>query len=104
MLRDEPGYLVDPEEWDEEICRIIAAEEAISLGDDHWAVIYFMRHYQTEHGISPDARLAFAFLATEKNLNRNAARQLFFELFPYGYVKQACKIAGMMQPRAWSTG
>jgi tRNA 2-thiouridine synthesizing protein E len=27
-----------------------------------------------------------------------------FELFPYGYVKQACKIAGMKKPRAWSTG
>jgi len=27
-----------------------------------------------------------------------------FELFPYGYVKQACKIAGMRKPRAWSTG
>jgi len=29
---------------------------------------------------------------------------LVFELFPYGYVKQACKIAGMKKPRAWSTG
>jgi len=27
-----------------------------------------------------------------------------FVLFPYGYVKQACKIAGMRRPRAWSTG
>jgi len=27
-----------------------------------------------------------------------------FDLFPYGYVKQACKIAGMKKPRAWSTG
>ena len=27
-----------------------------------------------------------------------------FDLFPYGYVKQACKIAGMQRPRAWSTG
>jgi len=24
--------------------------------------------------------------------------------FAYGYVKQACKIAGMKRPRAWSTG
>ena len=29
---------------------------------------------------------------------------LVFELFPYGYVKQACKIAGMRKPRSWSTG
>ncbi|MGC2048350.1 MAG: sulfite reductase subunit gamma, partial [Gallionella sp.] len=23
---------------------------------------------------------------------------------PYGYVKQACRIAGMKRPRGWSTG
>lgn len=27
-----------------------------------------------------------------------------FELFSYGYLGQACKIAGMRRPRAWSTG
>jgi len=32
------------------------------------------------------------------------SRNMVFELFPYGYVKQACKIAGMKRPRAWSTG
>ena len=31
-------------------------------------------------------------------------RNDLFMLFPYGYVKQACKIAGMRRPRAWSTG
>jgi tRNA 2-thiouridine synthesizing protein E len=33
-----------------------------------------------------------------------AERNDLFVLFPYGYVKQACKIAGMRRPRAWSTG
>ncbi len=28
----------------------------------------------------------------------------FMREFPYGYVKQACRIAGMKRPRAWSTG
>jgi len=36
-------------------------------------------------------------------LGKDAQKKLF-ELFPYGYVKQACKIAGMRRPRAWSTG
>jgi len=36
-------------------------------------------------------------------MGRDAQKKLF-ELFPYGYVKQACKIAGMRRPRAWSTG
>ena len=32
------------------------------------------------------------------------AHKRLFELFPYGYVKQSCRIAGMKRPRAWSTG
>jgi sulfur relay (sulfurtransferase) DsrC/TusE family protein len=35
---------------------------------------------------------------------RSISRNAVFELFPYGYVKQACKIAGMKRPRGWSTG
>ena len=33
-----------------------------------------------------------------------ADRNDLFRLFPYGYVKQAYKIAVMRRPRAWSTG
>lgn len=104
ILRDEPGYLVDPGDWDDEVAKVIAAEEEIELSEDHWAIIRFMRNYQEEHGVSPDARFVFSFLAKQKKITKNEARTLFFQLFPYGYVKQACKIAGMVQPRAWSTG
>jgi sulfur relay (sulfurtransferase) DsrC/TusE family protein len=43
------------------------------------------------------------FLADEVGAG-SVARQRLFELFPYGYVRQACKVAGMRRPRAWSTG
>jgi len=35
---------------------------------------------------------------------RHDACKRIFELFSYGYVAQACKIAGMKRPRGWSTG
>ena len=35
---------------------------------------------------------------------KQAGREELFTLFPYGYVRQVTKIAGMRQPRAWSTG
>jgi len=76
----------------------------LSLGDDQWAVIEFMRDYQDRYGIAADARFTFRFLAEHHGESQKAARQRFFELFPYGYTKQACKIAGMRQPPAWSTG
>ncbi len=104
VTRDEAGYLVDPELWDETIARHLAEEEGLELDDRHWAVIGFMRSYLEQHGIAADARFVFRFLAEREGSDTTAGRKLFFELFPYGYVKQACKIAGMRQPRAWSTG
>lgn len=98
--RDAEGYLIDSMEWTEDIARAIAAEEGIELGPDHWRVIRFMRAWLDEHGVSADARHVMKMLGGE----RDAGRARLFELFPYGYVKQACRIAGMKRPRVWSTG
>jgi len=104
VQRDGHGYLIDPQAWDEQVAMAIAEEEGLVLGEQHWAVIRFMRRSYEEHDVPVDARYVFAFLAEHLGQNKTAARRHFFELFPYGYVKQACKIAGMRQPRAWSTG
>ena len=104
LERDAHGYLLDPDQWDEEVGGAIAREEGITLGEEHMAIIGFMRSSFEEHGIPVDARYVFSFLADHLNVGKTQARRRFFELFPYGYVKQACKIAGMRQPRAWSTG
>ena len=100
---DDEGYLVDPEEWDEKVARALAKTEGVGLGEEHWKVLRFMRAYYEDHQVAADARFVIRHLADECGLGRQAKRRLF-ELFPYGYVKQACKIAGMKRPRAWSTG
>jgi len=98
---DAEGYLVEPLDWSEEVAQELARQESIPLDDDHWDVIRFMRTYYDEHQVAPDARFVIKHLTERLG---NAARNKLFELFPYGYVKQACKIAGMKRPRAWSTG
>jgi tRNA 2-thiouridine synthesizing protein E len=100
---DEEGYLVDPAQWNEAVAARLAQNESVVLGEVHWQAIRFMRRYFEEHQIAPDARFVVKHLATECGLGDEARKRLF-ELFPYGYVKQACKIAGMRRPRAWSTG
>ena len=101
--RDIEGYLVDPADWNREIAAELAREEGLELNDDHWKVMEFMRRYYDEHHVAADARFTIKFLADEAGYGRGARKRLF-ELFPYGYVKQACKISGMKRPRAWSTG
>jgi tRNA 2-thiouridine synthesizing protein E len=104
LERDIEGYIVDPEDWNQEVARELAAEEGLELSDDYWPILNYMRDYWSEHKIAPDVRHVIKYLAEERGLGRNRAKQQIFELFPYGYVKQACKIAGMQRPRAWSTG
>ncbi len=104
VTRDVEGYLIDPDEWNKEIANNLASEEGIDLDKRHWTMLDFMRNYYGEHNITPDIRHLMDYLAIENNCDKKEAKQLIFELFPYGYVKQACKIAGMKRPRAWSTG
>jgi len=101
---DEQGFLVDPEDWNEAVAGELARRNDVVLTDDHWAVLRFMRDALERDGIAPDARFAFQFLDQKAKERAKSGRELFFELFPYGYVGQACRIAGMRQPRAWSTG
>lgn len=99
--RDAEGYLVEPGDWNEDVARVLAVDEDIQLNDDHWDVIRFMRDYYDEHQVAADARFVIKHL--EARMGKDARKNLF-ELFPYGHVKQICKISGMRRPRAWSTG
>jgi tRNA 2-thiouridine synthesizing protein E len=70
------------------------------LTGEHWDVLRFMRAYFEEHQVPPDARFVMRHLSQTRGADRNR----LFDLFPYGYAGQACKIAGMRRPRIWSTG
>ncbi len=98
---DEEGYLIDPADWSEALATAFAGHEKIILTEAHWDAIRFMRDYYQEHQVIPDVRHVVRHLSARFGA---ASRNMMFELFPYGYVKQACKIAGMKRPRGWSTG
>jgi len=101
---DAEGYLTDPEQWDESVARALALEENIELDPAYWPVLHFMREYWSEHRVAPDVRHVVDFLVKTGEFDKKTAKQHLFRLFPYGYVQQACKVAGMQRPRAWSTG
>ncbi|GMR07829.1 MAG: TusE/DsrC/DsvC family sulfur relay protein [Gammaproteobacteria bacterium] len=104
VSRDNEGYLVDPEDWDENVANELASEENIELNDEYWPVLNFMRDYYNEHGVAADVRHVTKFLVNKHGHDKKQAKKIIFTLFPYGYVKQACKISGMKRPRGWSTG
>lgn len=97
---DTEGYLVDPAQWNELWAIAAARSQHIVLTPEHWEVLRYMRAFLERHQVAPDARFVMRDLTERFGTHRNR----LFELFPYGYVGQACKIAGMRRPRAWSTG
>jgi tRNA 2-thiouridine synthesizing protein E len=100
---DDEGYLIDPGSWNKDIAGQLARKEGLELGDEHWKIIHYVRSHYDEHHTPPDARHVTKFVADDMGYGRKAGNRLFV-LFPYGYVKETCKIAGMKRPRAWSTG
>ena len=100
---DAEGYLINPDDWNETIAEQLATGEGVTLSNEHWQVLRFMRDYYDAHQVAADARFTIKFMAEEMGYGRKA-RNYLFQLFPYGYVQQACKIAGMKRPRGWSTG
>jgi TusE/DsrC/DsvC family sulfur relay protein len=101
---DGHGYLTDPDHWSPDFAAHVADAEGITLTPRHMDIITFIRASLDKNGITPDARFVFKYLAEPDGLSKPQAKAALFDLFPYGYVKQAIKIAGMKQPRAWSTG
>lgn len=101
---DGNGYLTNPDQWTPEFTEYMADKESISLTPEHHEVLDFIRESEADHGVMPDVRHVLKLLASKDNLDKSGSKDALFELFPYGYVGQACKMAGMRQPRAWSTG
>ena len=88
--------------------RVIAESQArrfiVDTLESTIPLLRFMRGFWAEHRIAPDVRHVVDFLVKEQGFDKKRAKEHLFRLFPYGYVKQACKIAGMRKPRVWSTG
>jgi len=100
---DDQGYLINPDEWNFDVAEQFAKQADIKLGEDHKKVLKFIRDSFEKNQIAVDARFVIKYLAEELGYGYNASKYLY-ELFPYGYMQQACKIAGMKRPRGWSTG
>jgi TusE/DsrC/DsvC family sulfur relay protein len=90
--RDAEGFLLDLDQWTEEMAAEIAAENGIdALTDRHWQVIHFMRETYQSTGSAPSIRtLGKASGVPIKEL---------YALFPKGPAKLAAKIAGIPKPR-----
>jgi tRNA 2-thiouridine synthesizing protein E len=88
---DEDGFLVDPEDWSEDMAAYFATmEDVTELTENHWKVINYLRDYFKKFGVAPMIR----------KLCKDTGFPLkeIYEMFPSGPAKGACKLAGLPKP------
>ena len=94
---DEEGYLVNLNDWNEEVAVYLAQTENVTLTEQHWEVLNFLRDYYNEFQIAPAVRVLTKAIGKKLGAEKGNSQYLY-ELFPYGPAKQACKIAGLAKP------
>jgi TusE/DsrC/DsvC family sulfur relay protein len=94
---DEEGYIVDIDQWSEQLAQHIAQTENLEMTAEHWEVVNILRDYYQEYQIAPAIRVLTKQVAKRLGGDKGSNKYLY-ELFPYGPAKQACKIAGLPKP------
>jgi TusE/DsrC/DsvC family sulfur relay protein len=89
QVNDE-GFLTDPTEWDEDLGTVLATAIGITLTDDHWKAIHFLRDDFAEKGET-------ATLRRVSTIGGIPVKQLF-TLFPQKPAKKMAYVAGLPKP------
>ena len=88
---NDEGFLVDSDQWTQEVAEQIAAAEGIGpLTEQHWKVITFCREDAAREGEAPGLRRI-------SKLSGVGMKDLY-ALFPKGPGKLAAKVSGLPKP------
>lgn len=92
--RTDNGYLVNANDWNEEIATALFAEEGIEPTDKHWDIVKYVRA-ETLEDSEPNERGIMK--AMSKLWGEKASSKLMYEMFPEMPSKQGLKIGGCPQ-------
>ena len=95
---DANGYLVNVEDWNEDVGKAMAEHEGITLTDKHWDLINYLRdEYINNGGNQPNTRNIVKAMSAK--WNEKLAQKDVYELFPKDPSKQGGRIAGLPESR-----
>ena len=88
---NEEGFLSDPTEWDEDLATVLATQIGVTLTDEHWKILKFLRaDFQAQGETATLRRVSTVGGFDTKKL---------FELFPKKPAKKMAYIAGLPKPQ-----
>ncbi|MEJ2032014.1 MAG: TusE/DsrC/DsvC family sulfur relay protein [Deltaproteobacteria bacterium] len=88
ILLDEEGFLVDMEQWDEKIAKLLAAREEQELSEDAMEILRFMRKYYMKFHAFP----ILHYVCKNVHQARECVREKFLD------PMVAWKLAGLPKP------
>ena len=93
---DANGFLLNMDDWSEDLAKVIAAQEGIGeLTQRHWDVVNYMRdEYLNKGGNQPNMRNLVKAMQTAWGDKKLEAKALY-DLFPKNPDKQSSKIGGL---------
>ena len=98
LERDDHGYLVDLNQWNEDIAAELAEEEGVNLTDESFKLINFLcDEYINNNANQPNERNMVKGLKGDWD-GKLTTKELY-TLFPKGPAKQAGKIAGLPETK-----
>ena len=99
VLTDQEGYILDMDAWSEGFARAQAAKESLTLSNEHWQVIHFIREYYEDHNVQAQVRDMVKHFRAAWGPDRGNSRYLH-DLFPMGgQQKQGNRIAGVRKTK-----
>jgi tRNA 2-thiouridine synthesizing protein E len=94
----ETGFLVNMDDWDEDVAKALAESDGITLTQDHWDVINYLRdEYLNNNGNQPNNRVMLKDMGAKWGRKINSKD--LFDLFPGNPSKQAGQIGGLPESR-----
>ncbi len=95
---DKNGYLVDVNDWSEEVGKAIAAEEGVEMTDKHWDLVNYLRdEFVNNNGNQPNTRNIVK--AMSDKWGEKLGQKDIYTLFPKDPSKQGGRIAGLPESR-----
>lgn len=94
--QDPEGYLQELEPWDDTTAVERATQQGLTLNDDHWDVILYLRDRYRREGHPKSGRVLADEL--EERFSDKGGRRYLYTLFPHGPVTQGCELAGLPKP------
>jgi tRNA 2-thiouridine synthesizing protein E len=99
VLTDPEGYILNMDEWSEGFALAQAAAEGLTLTQEHWDVIHFIREYYEEHNVQAQVRDMIRHFRTAWGPDHGNNHYLH-DMFPMGGPqKQGNRIAGIRKTK-----